>query len=293
MSKVPLILPNVALLPTDKEVIFPYLGSTKTGLYKLNLDLGKVQLWLHPVQGLIYSPVYSSDGCSLLYVAVEKVEGKETCIIYLVDVNEKNRKKVLELQYNIIDAAFAPDGKRIYFTTAADIGNSSPLVRAHPRQMRIYSVNIHGLDMKLEMQKTTYSIGGKLSFAKDGNTLFFQMVDNVGVDSALKRMEESNISHTDCGPFMFNVKSKELKSLVPANYKDLYNEIDNNFLLDFLSPVAANHPNEILLLSATTIYKLNLTTMQGQFFYEQSEEDRVNKRYRVQQVIPFHQQNNT
>lgn len=286
------ILPNVAIDQTDNFVIFSYSTNGKTGLYKLQLDNGLVTNWVLPVNGLIFSPNYSKDGTFLIYVMTEKENNKWSNVIYMSDNSGNNKKRILSLNTNIIDATLTPNGKRIYFTTASIIGNSSPIAKPIAKEMNIYSIDIKGEDLKKETHISAYNIGGKLNFDLTGKNLFFQMF-NYEKDSVIKIMEEKNGAfklHKNCGPYMFNIENKELRSLVPSNYENLHNKVNDNFLLDFLRPVPSNKTQEFFLLSGTTVYKLDLNTLKGDFFYEEPEEDR-NRKYHIQSFIPLSQQN--
>lgn len=275
----PVILPNVALDINDRHVIFPYLAKGKTGLFKLDLDSEEVSMWLKPTEGLIYAPKYAIDGCSLTYVASETINGRRSNVIYLMDQEAGSKKEILRLYTYIIDTALKQGSGRIYFTSAAVLGNSSPLAKPGAKIMDVYSVDTTGHDLRNETDLGAYSIGGNLAFSPSGEHLFF---------SVIRIDPEHRIDKKKSGPYSYNLRTKQETSLSPVNKDSLHNKIDNNFLEKFLRPVPARDPGTFFLLSATTVYKVNMHDMRGEFFYTQSEDDRVKHRYQVQSFIPFH-----
>ncbi len=247
----------------------------------MDLKSGTVSMLIQPVLAYVGSPKYSPDMESIMYLSTEKVDGSWKDVIYTTDAEGKNRTRIFEHHRNIIRAAFAMNGERIYFTTASDIGNSSPMVKPHPRgNMDIFSINVEGDDVREETDFNGHTMGRDLELDQTGKYIYFQKLEPYPDFLSAEEMPNPRVHHDKCGPFRMNLETNELQSLVPINYQELYLIDRNFFFADFVHPVPDSSDSSIFLISASAVYKMDMNTMQARLFYQQPTEE-VKKKYRI------------
>lgn len=286
-SKERFLTNHVAISPDGQHVLFTYSNKRQTGLFRLDLKSGEVRLLINPSSDYLYSPKYSIKTKRILYLSKEEIGKVWKQVIYISDSEGNNKRKIFEYDKNIIRATFDPSDERIYFTTASEIGNSSPLVRPHPRgNMDIFSINVDGGDMREETDFNAYVIGSDLLFNKKGDWIFFHKIELYHELLSAEESSNSKVHHEGCGPYKLNIETKELKSMVPTNYQDLYLIDGNYFFPDFIYPIPDFTDEYVFLESATAVYKMDMNTMQAKLFYQQPKEE-VKKKYRVMYWSPI------
>ncbi|NEN25877.1 hypothetical protein G3O08_20510 [Cryomorpha ignava] len=286
-SNKPFMTNDAAMSLDGNYVLFTYSLKKRTGLFKLDLKTGDVSMLVQPVPGYLRSPIYSTDMESILYLTTEEVKKTWKNAIYTTDVKGHHKKKIFECQANIIRVTFGINERRIYFTTASNVGNSSPLVKPYPRgNMDIFSINLDGGDIKAETDFDAYVIGSDLAFDKSGKFIYFQKIELNRELLSAQEIPDSRVHHDNCGPFRWNIEKQELKSLVPINYQELYLIDQNFFFADFVQPVPDYSDESIFLISATAVYKMDMSTMEARLFYQQKSEEVKNK-YRVMYWSPI------
>ncbi len=190
--------------PDGKHVLFL---SDRAALSQENEEKGKTQLWVMPsfggearsltrVEGGVQNPEWAPDGKSILFFSKvfmgEKAEGSDAMIIRRVDYKWDGRGvfdgerthlfavsfedgKVSQLtdgHYDVLSAAWSPDGRDIAFVT--DMDPPTDIMRAHYFQ-KIYTVSIDEVEPSLVWKGEKWDVGrvNSLAWSPDGRYLAF------------------------------------------------------------------------------------------------------------------------
>ncbi|MBA2176244.1 PD40 domain-containing protein [Halobacillus locisalis] len=104
-----------ALSPDDETLIFPYAHNGTSSLYKMAMNGGEAERILPPDEGFSFEePTFAPDGESFTFLKKGQVE--EDVYAQLMLYEYGSARPLTEKQHNVLDTAFTPDGKSIYYT---------------------------------------------------------------------------------------------------------------------------------------------------------------------------------
>ena len=100
----------------DQTLVFPYYQNGDASLYTANLEDGEAKLFVKPEEGFSYiRPIFAPHSQSIAFL--KKWEEEESTYQQLMYKGEGKVRSLTEKKEIVLDAAFAPDGKSLYYTS--------------------------------------------------------------------------------------------------------------------------------------------------------------------------------
>lgn len=262
------VFANTQLTRDDEEIIFAYSFNYKTGLYGLSTKTAIVREIVRPQVGSLSDPCLAQDGKTVLCIYTEPVNGKSRYYVTSVSLQDTAFIKLFEAPLPIFSLAVAKRAQKLYFLAAGDIGHSSPLVRAGPRLMELYSASLDGTNFQQESTFGAYTIWGKL--ALDAQEEFVYLCINF--------LTHTRPDTRPDGPYKYRVATKELVYLIPQNFNALHPEIGKSaykkqLLNGFLEPAPRKTGTDFFLVGSNNLYAVNGSSLSGAIIYKQSNDD--------------------
>ncbi|MFH1825401.1 MAG: tetratricopeptide repeat protein [Candidatus Firestonebacteria bacterium] len=118
-----------------------------------------------------WNPVFSLDGKKILFQSWQKFKAQENNAIYIMDIDGKNQRELIDAKFNNISPMFSPDSQSILFLSWREDTNSDGKIDSKDNT-GIYIVNIHSKQIT-EIASPKYKNFEPL-FSPDNKYLTFQ-----------------------------------------------------------------------------------------------------------------------
>lgn len=128
---------------------------------------------------------FSLDGSSLAYIESKKDTDSEIeNTVYLLDMETLEKKLLFSEQALITEIEFDPKEKdELFYLRAGTFENYSPVARANPHDFDIFSYQLSKDKKRRHTKMKKYGMQS-LQVSASGNTVFVQMDDDVGANTA-------------------------------------------------------------------------------------------------------------
>jgi len=161
------------LTPDNKSIIFAYTIKSKTALYKCDINgLSPKLLLMNDSVGDIFNPKCSPDGKKVVFIATKKKSTLKSSV-WIINADGSELTRLTDSSGLITEATFSNDNDLIYYCTAKEVKNYSPIVSASAHDFDIYSVNIESKNSYKLSNLHAYGIQNIVDF--DSERLLIQL----------------------------------------------------------------------------------------------------------------------
>lgn len=173
-----------------KSIIFSWGNNTNSAIYKSDINGNNSQELFHFHDSLSsYLPRYSPDGNKI--VLIRRVPNVKQSSIWVVNTDGKGLKKIVDNKSLNIEAIFSYDGKSLYFTSANEFKNYSPMSRKAAHDFDIYSFDFDSKKIEKISNFNAYNLYHISSINNDD--ILFSMRDQAeGIFIYQKKLDKLN-----------------------------------------------------------------------------------------------------
>ena len=197
------ILGGFDVAADDSEVLFAALSPGQSGLYKLTIATGAVVAVVSKDSGVVHSPCYAADQKRLFYVHSRREAGQMLHTIETSTLAGDSTTILFATNQLITTLLVAPHANKLYFVAARDIGHSSPIAPARPRNLNLYCIEPGSTTAQLALALPDYVPWCQLQLDQSGEQLFLCLHTAPNTDPS--------------GPYSLSLSHEGFSYLMPAS----------------------------------------------------------------------------
>lgn len=237
--------PEFDISNDNRKMFCSFYENDKATVYQIDITDNKKRS-VTPVSDYSFiKPVLSPDNMQIACLTeslTDAVKGK----LCLVDIATNSLTELTSDSTLILEYAFHPSGKSIYFTAAGHFGNYSPVARKAPHEINIFNVDITTKEVRQITDYDAYDLHG-LSITNNGDSLLFRLTDR-----------------DKTGLFWMDLKNKHLTKVSASN--DLRAE-KKLTPYEYYTPVLSRDNSKITFSEPYELYIMDLKTGKSKLIF--------------------------
>ncbi|MEN3323896.1 hypothetical protein VP395_09165 [Mariniflexile soesokkakense] len=222
----------------NRNIICSFYENNKASIYQIDITNNQKTKISPATDYSLIKPLYSPDNKKIACLS-ESLTDNLKSKISLIDIQSKTLMDLTNDSLLILEFVFAPSGQSIYFTAAEHYGNYSPVARKAPREIDIYTIDIHTKHIQKITDFDSYDLHG-LSINNSGDSLLFRLT-----------------TKRNNGLFLMDINNKELLNISAAN--DLRAE-KKLTAYEYYTPVLSKDNSKIAFTEPYELYIMDRKT---------------------------------
>ncbi|MFC4712068.1 hypothetical protein [Planococcus dechangensis] len=166
---------SISVSPDDMTLVFSYYENGSEAIYQGSVQGGAVEKVTDPANEDHRRPQLSPDGEGLVYLAADN-DGVQS-LQFKSNVSADRSERLTGTDAHVVDAAFSPDGRTIYYIAMPSEDFLKP-EGGKENGADLFSVPTEGGEPVKLTDKDSFAMDG-LTASADGNTLYYTEFDGV------------------------------------------------------------------------------------------------------------------